>query len=54
MRLIDADAFQKTIEDKAKQLKNKDTINGLCGAIALLYEQPTAQVEPIEKESVSK
>ena len=31
----------KAIEDKAKRLKNADTINGLGGAIAILYELPS-------------
>ena len=46
-RYIDADEFQKAIEEKAKRLKNLDTINGLCGAISILYEQPTADVQPV-------
>ena len=46
-RYIDADEFQKAIEEKAKRLKNLDTINGLCGAIPILYEQPTADVQPV-------
>ncbi len=37
-RLIDADALIKSIEEKSKRLKNLDTINGLCGAINLIYE----------------
>lgn len=34
-----ADAI-KAMQDKAKELKNEDTINGLCGAVAILYEMP--------------
>lgn len=34
-----ADAI-KAMQDKAKKLKNEDTINGLCGAVAILYEMP--------------
>jgi len=35
-----ADAIQ-TMQDKAKKLTNEDTINGLCGAVAILYEMPS-------------
>ena len=38
----------KAMEDKAKGLKNLDTINGLCGAVAILYELPS--VQPICEE----
>ncbi len=34
-----ADAI-KAMQNKAKKLKNEDTINGLCGAVAILYEMP--------------
>lgn len=37
-RLIDADKLIKAIEKKSKRLKNLDTINGLCGAVALIYD----------------
>ena len=37
-KLIDADKLIKAIEKKSKRLKNLDTINGLCGAVALIYE----------------
>lgn len=40
-RLIDADALIKSIEKKSERLKNLDTINGLCGAINLIYDAPT-------------
>lgn len=43
-RLIDADALIKSIEKKTERLKNLDTINGLCGAINLIYEA-TAIIE---------
>jgi hypothetical protein len=33
----------KAMEDKAKGLKNIDTINGLCGAVAILYDLPSVQ-----------
>ena len=31
----------KAMQNKAKKLKNEDTINGLCGAVAILYEMPS-------------
>lgn len=34
-----ADAI-KAMQDKAKKLTNEDIINGLCGAVAILYETP--------------
>jgi hypothetical protein len=52
MWLIDADVFQKAIEEKAKRLKNLDTINGLCGSVAILYEQST--VDAITMEEINK
>lgn len=36
----------KAMEDKAKGLKNLDTINGLCGAVAILYDLPSVQPKP--------
>ena len=35
-----ADAI-KAMQDKAKKLKNEDTINGLCGAVAILFDMPS-------------
>lgn len=40
-RLISADSLIKAIEEKAKRLSNTDTINGLCGAVALIFDAPT-------------
>lgn len=48
-RLIDADSLIKAIEEKAKRLSNADTINGLCGAVALIFEALTI-VEAESKE----
>lgn len=39
--MIDADSLIKAIEKKAKRLSNLDTINGLCGAVALIFDAPT-------------
>ena len=39
--LIDKESLIKAIEQKAKRLENLDTINGLCGAVALAYEAET-------------
>ena len=46
-RLIDSGGLIKAIEEKAKRLGNADTINGLCGAVALIFDAPTI----IEAES---
>jgi len=35
-----ADAI-KAMQDKAKKLTNEDTINGLCGAVAILFDLPS-------------
>ena len=35
-----ADAIQ-AMQDKAKKLTNEDTINGLCGAVAILFDLPS-------------
>lgn len=37
-RMIDADELMKRIRDKGSQLKNVDTINGLAGALAIVYD----------------
>lgn len=47
---IDRDEAVEAIQKKAKRIKNADTINGLCGAISILYELP---VNPV-KESEDK
>lgn len=46
MRLIDADALQKAIENKAKRIADRnpsatDTVNGLLGALNLVRIAPT-------------
>ncbi len=43
-RLIDADKLLEAIEKKSKIpaiQKNADIVNGLCGAVSLIYEAPT-------------
>ena len=37
-RNIDADKLIRRIEEKAKMSKNEDVINGLCGAVAIIYD----------------
>ena len=44
---INREAAIRAIEDKAKGIKNEDTLNGLCGAIAILFDLPS--VIPQEK-----
>ena len=45
-----ADAIQ-AMQDKAKKLTNEDTINGLCGAVAILFELPSiTPQEPTDKK----
>ena len=50
-KLIDGDGLIKTIGEKAKRLSNTDTINGLCGAVALIFDAPTIiEADKAEKE----
>lgn len=42
-----ADAI-RAMQDKAKKLTNEDTINGLCGAVAILYEMPLVTPRPCD------
>ena len=40
----DAISRQGTIErikEKAKHIKNEDTLNGLCGAVSILFDMPS-------------
>jgi hypothetical protein len=43
-RLINALSFQNKLEEKIKRIENEDTKNGLLGALALLFEEPTITV----------
>jgi len=43
-RLINALSFQNKLEEKIKRIENEDTQNGLLGALALLFEEPTITV----------
>ena len=44
-----ADAI-KAMQDKAKKLTNEDIINGLCGAVAVLFDLPSVTPqEPCDK-----
>lgn len=36
----------RAMQDKAKKLTNEDTINGLCGAVAILFEMPSVTPQP--------
>lgn len=42
---IDRDEAVEAIQKKAKRIKNADTINGLCGAISILYELPISYIK---------
>ena len=35
---VSRDKVIKALEQKAKKIKNEDTVNGLCGAVSILYE----------------
>jgi hypothetical protein len=43
-RLINAASYQQKLEEKIKRIENQDTKNGLLGALALLFEEPTVMV----------
>ena len=51
-RLISVDSLIKAIEEKAKRLSNADIINGLCGAVALIFDEQT--ILEADKESEDK
>lgn len=51
--LIDRQALIHSIEQKAKRLSNLDTINGLCGAVAIVFDALTI-VEADNAESNDK
>ena len=45
---IDKDALIAAIQEKAKEpsiAKNLDTVNGLCGAVSIIYEMPTIEID---------
>ena len=46
---ISRQAAIKSIEERAKQIKNEDTLNGLAGAVAILFELPS--VKPQEPKT---
>lgn len=48
--LIDKKNLIKAMEQKAKRLDNLDTINGLCGAVALAFEAETVIAADKENE----
>lgn len=48
--LIDKKNLIKAMEQKAKRLDNLDTINGLCGAVALVFEAETIIAADKENE----
>jgi hypothetical protein len=50
IKYIDRDEAVEAIQKKAKRIKNLDTINGLCGAISILYELPVNHVKGKESE----
>ena len=39
--MISRQAAIKAIEERAKRIKNEDTLNGLAGAVAILFELPS-------------
>ena len=41
--LISRQAAIKAIEERAKQIKNEDTLNGLAGAVGILFELPSVK-----------
>jgi hypothetical protein len=41
--LIQRQAAIKAIEERAKKIKNGDTLNGLAGAVGILFELPSAE-----------
>jgi hypothetical protein len=46
--LISRQAAIKSIEERAKRIKNEDTLNGLAGAVGILFELPSVKPQPCE------
>ena len=38
----------KAIDEKAKRIKNEDTLNGLAGAVGILFDLPSIKQQPCE------
>lgn len=38
----------KAIDEKAKRIKNEDTLNGLAGAVGILFDLPSVNSQPCE------
>lgn len=51
--LISRQAAIKSIEERAKRIRNEDTLNGLAGAVAILFELPSVMPQPCE-DAVSR
>jgi hypothetical protein len=48
-KLISLQDAIKAIDEKAKRIKNEDTLNGLAGAVGILFDLPSVnQQEPCE------
>ena len=44
-KLISLQDAIKAIDEKAKRIKNEDTLNGLAGAVNVLYELPSVKLQ---------
>ena len=44
--LISRQAAIKSIGEKAKRIKNEDTLNGLAGAVGILFDLPSFKPQP--------
>jgi ATP-dependent protease HslVU (ClpYQ) peptidase subunit len=42
----------RAIEEKAKRIKNEDTLNGLAGAVGILFDLPPVKQEPKTEQFV--
>ena len=47
--LISRQAAIKSIEERAKKIKNGDTLNGLAGAVGILFELPSVKPQEPKK-----
>ena len=47
-KLISLQDAIKAIDEKAKRIKNEDTLNGLAGAVGILFDLPSVNSQPCD------
>ena len=44
----------KAIDEKAKRIKNEDTLNGLAGAVGILFDLPSVKPQEPSEDAISR